>query len=178
MENIIWSRIDSMLDAIPVAEKNQTGSGKNYNGYSRWVIISVAAIIIVIICIILIKKKQHNTRKELALPSTQSKISVADSTETILPFDKQDKFEKVKAPPQNSHNSHTVDSVKNISINFDSLNIQPVIQDSTTHFVTPPALIKDNGVVSSKDSAAYIKKPRGIKGISDSSYRILPVKKN
>lgn len=178
LQDAIWARIETMLDADDALEGNEikedkiinevTGNEKIFNKKT----IALLIIIAMIISIILVKKqknKQPQTRQpeiiNTVLQQTPIDIKQKDSdlVKPVLP-DKQ----KVRLLP--------TDNIQQSNISIDTsvkqINplVNPPVSDSTFQRKTqllPPA---------QKDSV--IKKPKGVSGISDSDYKLKGVAKD
>jgi hypothetical protein len=179
MENIIWNRINGMLDTMPAITKNQQyHPGKNYKILAMKITIGIVAIIVAIICLVIIKSRQRDTKPALPVPSVQKQPVALDSPDLIKPGTTDSHQQKINNIQTNQKKISIADTANRIKMSKDSQNVQQAIKDSGSILcrVLPPA--KDSGTISSKDPAGTFKKNRGVKGIADSNYRMLPVKKN
>lgn len=169
-ENALWQRIDGMLNDFPCSKdelkKQRIFSKKR---------IGVITAVIIILSLLMIKKKKDVLKHEERIPANRQQQLRKDSTvfypatineshsniKPIFPI-KPVKTDTLSAPiilPGNT----VIDTLAN-----DSSNRQTLLQ------VNYP----DSTGFSKKDSMTSFKKPKGVRGLSDSSYRIIPVKKN
>ena len=172
LQDAIWDRITGMLDGMSSDTGPLKQSGKGNFGLGR--MLGIAGISIAVISIILIERNTRKVEEQQQIRPTHQEVPV-DSVRTI-PSTVPDS-NNIK--PINLKN-RKADVDVNDSLNDPQLQprvtAMPDIQNSTRSFGTGTQLV-DSISILPKDTISSFKDPRGIKGISDSSYRIVPGKK-
>lgn len=184
MADAIWARVEAGLDAA-AAQEHTDGSPRQkvrsrsvHRGSLRNGIIITAAAVITVIAVWLIKKRKKNPGNNKAIPAineTRKENVIADSNTIELP--------PLKNPPLPlKKDSKIIDGpgIKRI----DSLNVV-----NSTIFQQQPAVTRNDSLIipssqpgpvidASKTALPPADKPRGVKGISDSDYKIIMTKKD
>ena len=172
LQDAIWDRITGMLDAIPAnAGSRPKQGGKGNAGFNR--IWGIAGISIAVVSIILIERNARKVEEQPQIPPTHQEVPV-DSNRAI-PSSEPDS-NSIKSI---NFNNRKVDADVKDSVN--DLPLQPRVPtardiQSDRTFRTGTQLV-DSISILPKDTISTFNNPRGVKGISDSSYRIVPGKK-
>jgi hypothetical protein len=172
LQDAIWDQITGMLDAMPADAGRPRQAGKGNIGLSR--ILGITGISIAVISIILIEKNTRKEEEPKHVPPTHQAVPV-DSMGTV----------PSAAPDSNdsksiNFNDRKVDANGDDSVN--ELPLQPhvptgrAIQNESRPIRTGAQFV-DSISVLPKDTISGFINPRGVKGISDSAYRIVPGKK-
>ena len=171
LQDAIWDRITGMLDAMPADAGSPMQAGKGNVGLGK--ILGIAGISIAVISIILIERNTRKVEEEPKhIPPTHQEVPV-DSTGTVpssVPDSNDSKSIKF--------NDRKVDADDSIN----DLPLQPHVPTGRTiqnesRSIRTGAQFVDSISVIPKDTISGFKNPRGVKGISDSGYRIVPGKK-
>lgn len=177
LQDAIWARIETMLDADDALEGNEikedeiinevTGNEKIFNKKT----IALFIIIAVIISIILVKKQKNKQ-----LQPRQTDITNTVPQQPVNIKQKDSVLVKPVLPDKQKARLIPTDTIQQSNISIDTsvkqINplVNPPVSDSTFQRKTqllPPA---------KKDSV--IKKPKGVPGISDSDYKLKAVAKD
>lgn len=176
----IWASIEVQLD-IPLPGDSHTEPpaqnppGKGLPGMGKLLYIAVPAVIIVAAWYYLKNKKEKKTEQISPVAPVPSNTGTIDSSNY---FTIPDEKKNIPAPQKNDTSNR---------INPGNV-LQPVITFDTGQQFQPPSVIPDTAagekgipVVTTKDTASLIprgKKPKGVKGIKDSDYKIITEKKD
>jgi hypothetical protein len=179
MSDSIWATIEIQLDAgsLPNEGDKQPTHNPTKGLPGKGIIISTVTVVIV--ASILIFKNQINK-------TNQPKKSIDKPATTIIeklnPI-KDSNMQTIKPIEKNTNRAESIATKKDIAPNT-VLNKRPVILDATLKQVIPDIKIdslKNTIVLPPIDSSAIlkpnIKKPKGVKGITDEDYRIKAEKK-
>ena len=173
LQDAIWDRISDVLDSMPSDVNVPRQSGKGTIGSNRIIGWGIAGITIAIISIILIQTNKPTIKEQKQVPPTHETAPV-DSPAVPSPTPDSN----IITPPNFSNKKADVlikDSLQE-PLTQPRTPLGPTIQNGVRSFRTD-ALFADSISILPKDSIGGFNKPRGIKGLSDSSYRIVPGKK-
>jgi hypothetical protein len=179
----VWAGIDLQLDA-PMPSPGKPVKKSNLSkeiGRARGLKIFIAALVVIAVIIIVKtrKAKQDIKKNNTAAPAIDNKNEIGSDSVTNFPLKKKENSEKIK---KNDKPVNTItDSVsKPADIFFPS----PIIYDSVV--VAPPVILpkaNDSALYKPASSPVSVptppgKKGKGVKGIKDTDYKIVPVKKD
>lgn len=178
LQDTIWARIETMLDADDALEDNEikqdeiinevTGNKKIFSKKT----IALLIIIAVIISIILVKKQKN---KQLQ----PRQVDIINTVPKQTPIDikqKESVLVKPDKPDIQKTRLLTVDSVQQSNTGNDTsfIKIPPVVNLP----VTDTAVKKEIPERPPAKKDSVIKKPKGVSGISDSDYKLKAIAKD
>lgn len=184
MADAIWTRIEAGLEAAAAQENIDTAPKQKVRSKSaprnaiRNGIIITAAAVITVIAVWLIKKRKKNTENNKAIPAInepEKEKVTTDSNTIVLP-----PLKNSALPVKNDTKIIDGPGIKKI----DSLNLV-----NSTPFQLQPAVIRNDSLIipssrsgllidASKTALPQSASPKGVKGISDSNYKIIMTKKD
>lgn len=168
MADAIWLRIKDQLDAdMPTGGHTPpTPPSPRSTGRGKLGLLSVIIVSLVLIYLITPKKQKHSPARHRT-PADTSSLFIAP---TVPPPGQQlpeKRKEPVRSLPAQRHDTAaSVLPTITTPLQQDSIVITPP--------VIPPVVIPPAAAPVKKDSLPPKKKPRGVQGISDSSYKIVP----
>lgn len=172
MENAIWTRIETQLD-IDMPTDDSEGDAPSPNNPSGFGWIGGAGIIIFVVALISIFITNNKTNTESSPTPTETSITPSDTvTPSITPTINQDD-DPLVVSPSNSLSASPIDTSNASAPNLAPPFVAPVADDTTPAVSRAP----DTNLIL-PDSTAPKKKGRGVQGINDDDYRIVPAKRD
>lgn len=175
MQDAIWARIDTMLDASPgIDEPDTVEAIVEPANKIAWQlkVASIVIIIAVIVALSISKRKKRNVQKDvpaITVPAKPNSNKEADTDTKGIALPPADaKPSGIKPGDDNT--------VKTIN---DSLAVKPPLQNNEPLLKKPDSALTIKSIspdIRKKDTV--VKKPKGIPGISDSDYRFVTPKKD
>ena len=174
MADAIWSRIETQLDIDMPTDDGPSGNNGPQSPSPRIIIGGSAFIIIVaFISIFFLSKNKNQNQQQQQIPDSNSP---AVSTEQI-----------VKPPGEKTTNTETIlnqakqqdDALPVVFNNLsDSSVVNPITASIDSNKVLPNILVQNPlpDLPKTIDSVQQGKKKRGVSGITDNDYRIVPKK--
>ncbi len=175
LENAIWSRIEAQLDIDMPTDDGDGGNTPTPGSPSGSWWLKGTGLFILAVAIIsfftLTKSKNEN------VPASNSGEIIPSNSDSIAqekpPPDPIIQQTPTQIPPSiTSDNSK--DPVISIDSNASTTSIPPPIAKDSQQVVNSPPV----SFTPIRDSGTTKKKPRGVKGITDADYRIVPSKKD
>jgi len=177
LKDAIWSRIEDQLD-IDMPEDD--GSGPDAPTSPDWMNLlgkmSPYAVIVAFVSLLLIQNKEPENNQILQTPPDINTPAVNQTTTPIVK-DQENKINSTiysggpadvnTSSPPRTHAGSTVIPDNNMAQKAD---------DTITTQPAPPPLVQTNALPMQTDSVQ--KKKRGVSGITDNDYRIVPQKKD
>jgi hypothetical protein len=175
LKDAIWSRIEDQLDIdMPTDDSNgpQTPPSPDWKNLLHR--IGPFAVVVALVTIFLINKSKNKVPSVINTKNTPVTQVVTPTKDTVIR--EQNKSRPVPYPVTTNTNSNPAvkpqgDSALSRNVTADIPN---VIDTSTKQDNTQ--LVQTRTAPPVKDSVQ--KKPRGVKGITNDDYRIMPVKKD
>ncbi len=175
LEDAIWSRIEAQLDIdLPTDDGNGGNTPAPGSPSGSWWLKGTSLFILAVAIIsffTLTKSKNENVPAQGSGEIIQSHI---------------DSVAQEKPPPNPNIRQTPIPASPNITSNNSKDPVIQVDSNSSTNLVPPPITKDSLQVVNSppvgftpiRDSGTTKKKSRGVKGITDSDYKIVPSKKD
>lgn len=175
MQDAIWARIEAMLDADVNSQETET-TQQITNTKSKLFSkrrITIAAIILAALMAIIINKQKRKSNENKEKPEITVPVNPGPVNKNkVVPIQPESTIKRTSIKRFN-----TIDG--NAHKEPDSLFIIPTIKENNTvpkKVDTPVINSKLPPLIQKKDT--IMKKPRGVKGISDSDYRFVMPKKD
>lgn len=177
LQDSIWASIEAQLDMPLPVEEQPTPSGKNtpgkgLPGTAKLIYVAVPAILITAAVLLLFRNKK-NKRKQNPVPQQLIPAEKKQDDTTVRLQEISLPEKKGTSTPQ--QNSSTVSPAITIPVNDSILQVQiPDIKpDSLANPATVTPIVQDTA--TQKPGS---KKPKGIKGIRDTDYKIKAERKD
>ena len=176
MQDAIWARIKTQLDLdIPTDDGDggsspQSPSGPKIIGWGLSVVI-----IALITTFFLLKNKP--ARNNSAPPSTIEQSISPNTQSNSPPIQRDNTINKTSAPVSEGADDILNNAGNDSLVQQDPVTTIPFAADSTSANLPPP-LVTIPSPQAADTTAMVKKKGRGMTGLNDSSYRIVPKNKN
>jgi hypothetical protein len=174
MQDAIWARIKSQLD-IDMPTDDSDGGNTPHSpsgpGIIGW---GLSVIIVALVASFFILKNKPKTKDFTTNPSTTNEQIVSPSVQNNSPPAKDNTIKNVNVPV-NTNNNSSVQATKEDSFSQQDFGYVNPIADSANTNLSPPLVTL---TPPKTDTTSQVKKGKGMKGLSDSSYRIVPKNKN
>jgi hypothetical protein len=173
MQDAVWARIEAMLDAdIHLEENNTPQKIEGHKNFNSSLALTAGIIILSILVTLVINRKQKSKNFIKQKPS----ITVPRQPVTI---DKQE--QELQNKPKMLPEAKQIHMKKNYAVikKINSLFQVPPAESNIDEFKKPDSILRVKLpplALQKKDS--IMKKPKGVKGISDSDYRFTMPKKD
>lgn len=175
LQDSIWQSIEQMLDApLPETPRSTGAPARQY-----WMYIGGVILAVIVVTVLLLVKKQEAGKKKMRAPDThelpfkEDTLSANKRADTLVvnatPYPAGKKPVAQPATQQPSTRVARPAGSPGLYI--------PAVIDSAA--IRPPAVTDSaNKLKFIADTVSKQRKPGGVQGITDSSYRITPNKKN
>ncbi len=172
MEDAIWARIETQLD-IDMPSDNSGGDAPSPNNPSGFGWIGGAGIIIFVVALITIFINKNKTNTEPTPTPTEISIAPRDTvTPSVTPITNRED-DPIVVKPSNRLGVLPIDTGNGSTPNLVSPFVAPVVNDTTPTVSGVPV-----PNIPLPDTTAPKKKGRGVQGINDNDYRIVPAKRD
>lgn len=172
MADAIWARIETQLD-IDMPTDGSGGDAPSPNNPSGFGWIGGVGIIIFVVALISIFINNDKTNTEPTPTPTETSITPRDTvTPSVTPITNQED-DPVVVKPSNRLGAPPIDTSNASTPNLAPPFVAPVVNDTTS--AVSRATVPD---VQLPDTTAPKKKGRGVQGINDNHYRIVPAKRD
>jgi hypothetical protein len=168
MADAIWLRIKDQLDTdMPSGDHNPPPPAPprgSRTGWRRWSLLAAVAVLFIVYT--LSKQQQHSPQQQIPSVSTRDSISPSPLPGKQAPPGKKPSI-NIQPTPPDSLPGHTPAPVPD--------NTLPVLPPADSIVVLPPPTPVQNSTAAplTKDSIP-VRKRKGVQGIKDSDYRIIP----
>ena len=177
LKDAIWSRIEDQLD-IDMPEDD--GSGPDAPTSPDWINllgkISPYAVVVAFVSLLLIQNKDPQNNQILQTPPATNTPAVNQTTTPIVKEQEDRNNSATYSGGQTDVNISSPPGTDAVSTVIPDNNIAQKADDTITTQPAPPPLLQTNSLPVQTDSVQ--KKKRGVSGITDSDYRIVPQKKD
>jgi len=168
MADAIWSRIEGQLDIDMPTDDGPDGDNDPHSPAPRIIIGSIAFVFLVAFISFFFFSKNNNQHQRF-------------NDAINPPAQNQEQFLKPADPPKETNAKREEKSARNISPQ-QNLSVDSAVIEPTPGFVDSPTVINNAPqiavpaplIVKPPDSLPPGKKRKGVSGISDSDYRIVP----
>lgn len=167
MADAIWNRIEHRLDLdMPEGDGGSGGDTGPFGGSpASWIGFGFTMFVVAFLAIYL-NRKEHSPDPFIPVKSTNISNSNPDTNNTTAPF--------IANPPPASP-QQTITTSDQPPDTGAAISQQPAVFPSITADTSSSAPVLTNAPPPKADSANLpAKKPRGVSGISDADYRIVP----
>jgi hypothetical protein len=177
LKDAIWSRIEDQLD-IDMPEDN--GGGPDAPTSPDWINllgkISPYAVVVAFVSLLLIQNKDPQNNQILQTPPATNTPAINQTTTPIVKEQEDRNNSATYSGGQTDVNISSPSGTDAVSTVIPDNNIAQKADDTITTQPAPPPLLQTNSLPVQTDSVQ--KKKRGVSGITDSDYRIVPQKKD
>jgi hypothetical protein len=177
LKDAIWSRIEDQLD-IDMPEDN--GGGPDAPTSPDWINllgkISPYAVVVAFVSLLLIQNKDPQNNQILQTPPATNTPAINQTTTPIVKEQEDRNNSATYSGGQTDVNISSPSGTDAVSTVIPDNNIAQKADDTITTQPAPPPLVQTNSLPVQTDSVQ--KKKKGVSGITDSDYRIVPQKKD
>lgn len=175
MQDAIWARIKTQLDLDMPTDDGDGGSSPQSPSGPKIIGWSLSVVIIALVTTFFLTKNKPSTKKNSEEPATIEQTVSPNTQNNSPPLQQGDPVNKASAPVvTGANNSFSDIGSDSVALN-NPLTDVPLTDDSVrTNFPSPSVTLSPP---QSTDTSSLVKKKgRGVTGLSDSSYRIVPKK--
>lgn len=174
MQDAIWARVKAQLDIdLPTNDPDEGNlpHPPKDPGSIGW---GLSVVIIALVSTFLILRNKPTVKDDTSNPTTTEQTSSPATQNTGPPESKQTTTKKTN-PSADNHNTSAPTIVIDSPTKGDVRAIDDLSMDSTKSKTATNLVI---AAPERRDSTAPLKKGKGMKGLNDSDYRIVPKTKN
>ena len=177
MQDAIWARIKTQLDLDMPTDDGDGGSSPQSPSGPKIIGWGLSIIIIALVTTFFLTKNKPSTKNNSAQPATIEQTVSPNTQSNSPPLQKQNAIDKTTAPVNTGANNSFGD-IGGDSVALNDLRTDvPLTDDSVRSSLPSPSVTLSSSQLP--DSSSVIKKKgRGMTGLNDSSYRIVPKNKN
>jgi len=174
MQDAIWVRVKAQLDIDLPTDDNDGGGPSQPQpgpGVIGW---GLSVVIVALITAFFIFKNKPKTKNSItASPNNPEQILTPPVQNNGPPLPRDNTTKKINRAVDSGVNNSRVPFLTDSVAGDDIGKVNPVITDSIVRNISPPLVIATPPAI---DTTAQVKKGKGMKGLNDSAYRIVPKK--
>jgi hypothetical protein len=177
MQDAIWALVKAQLDIDLPTDDGDGGSAPQSPSGPTIIGWGLSVVIIALVTIFFLQKNKPTTKANSEPPATIEQTVSPNAQSNSPPLQKSNSPNKTTTVVSSGANNSLNDIVNDSAIQHQPLTIVPFADDSVRTSM-PPALVTLSPPPSADTASVIKKKRRGMAGLPDSSYRIVPKKKN
>jgi|SRR5215203_392119 len=178
MQDTIWARVKAQLDIDLPTDDHDGGSAPQSPSGPTIIGWGLSVVIIAFVTVFFLFKNKPSKKTNSGQPSSVQQTVSPNPQSNSPPLQKNSSLKKTtSAVGTNANNSLNVIGNDSSSIQHQPVTIVPSVDDSVRRNVPPP-FVKLSPPPLADTMSVTKKKGRGMTGLSDSSYRIVPKNKN
>lgn len=174
MQDAIWARVKAQLDIDLPSDDNEGGGPSEPRpgpGVIGW---GLSVVIVALITAFFIYKNKPKTKNSItASPNNSEQVLTPSVRNNGPPLPGDNTTKKINRTVDGGVNNSQAAFLNDTVAGVDIGNVNPVIIDSAVNNVPPPLVIL---APAKTDTTAQVKRGKGMKGLNDSAYRIVPKK--
>lgn len=176
MQDVIWARIKTQLDLDMPADEGDGGNPPPSPSAPRAISRVLPVVVIALITIFLLTKKKPAQKNNSQQPTTIEQTVSPGVQNNSPPLQKDNTINKTRPAGAGAKNSFD-DVAGDAAVQNNPVNTVPIIDDSSGTNFSPPSLTLISPPLPDTNTVIK-KKGKGMTGLSDSSYRIVPKNKD
>jgi hypothetical protein len=176
MQDAIWSRIKTQLDLDMPTDDGDGGSSPQSPSGPKIIGWSLSVVIIAFITVFFLLKNKPSAKTSNDNSTTTEQSISPDVQNNGPPLPNNNTANKITTPASPGVNDLTPTVTNDSAFQQDLSNVIPGLNDTVQTVSPPPSITFSPQTLP--DTNVQVKKGRGMKGLNDSSYRIVPKNKN